>query len=280
LEGHASKAERSASRKFLVALARAFGGALIFSLPVFMTMEMWQLGFTAEPLRIALLVVLMVPVLVGLSHFCGFEPTFDWQDDVVDAFVAYAVAFVAGAGVLALFGEIQPETPWSEIAGKLSLQAVAGSVGALLAEGQFGRKDEAMEQEMENCSYGSELFLMLVGALFLAMNLAPTEEMILIAYKMGTVQGVLMIVMSLLVMHAFVYAVEFRGQESVPEGTPRWSLVLRYTIPGYAIALLMSLYLLWTFGRVDHTGLRDIAMATVVLAFPASIGAAAARLLI
>ncbi|MDB6151353.1 MAG: putative integral rane protein [Chthoniobacter sp.] len=245
-----------------------------------MTMEMWQLGFTTDPLRIALLVAVMIPVLVGLSHYCGFEPTFEWQDDVVDAFVAYAVAFVAAAVVLALFGELRPGMPWAEIAGKLSLQAVAGSVGALLAEGQLGIKDEQVESELENCSYHGELFLMLVGALFLALNVAPTEEMILIAYKMSAAQGLALAALSLLLMHAFVYAVEFRGQATAPEGTPRWSLFLRYTAPGYAIALIASLYLLWTFGRVDSTGREQVAMATVVLAFPASVGAAAARLMI
>jgi putative integral membrane protein (TIGR02587 family) len=245
-----------------------------------MTMEMWQLGFSADRLQIALLVVVMIPVLVGLSHYCGFEPTFDWRDDLVDAFVAYAVAFVAAGAVLALFGELKPGMQWDEIVGKLALQAVGGSVGALLAEGQFGARDAQAEAEVEHCSYGGELFLMLAGALFLALNVAPTEEMSLIAYKMGPAQGIGLVVFSLLVMHAFVYAVEFRGQASVPENTPQWSLLLRFTVPGYAIALLMSLYLLWTFGRLEGTALEHTTMATVVLAFPASIGAAAARLVI
>src|SRR5688572_22147811 len=109
--------QRSPGRKFAIALARAFGGALIFSLPVFMTMEMWQLGFSADRVRIAVLILVMIPVLTGLSHYCGFEPTFDWKDDLVDAFVAYAVAFVAGFVVLALFGELHWAMPSDEIFG-------------------------------------------------------------------------------------------------------------------------------------------------------------------
>lgn len=272
--------ERSPGRKFAIGLARAFGGALIFSLPLFMTMEMWDLGSSAEPLRIALLLIVMIPVLVGLSHYCGFEPTFDWKDDLVDAFVAYTVAFVTAFVALALFGELRPGMPWDEIVGKLALQSVAGSVGALLAEGQLGKEDEEVEEKMENCSHSGELFLMLVGALFLALNVAPTEEMFLIAYKMSAAQGIALAALSLMIMQAFVYAVEFSGQEDVPEGTSRWSLLLRFTVPGYAIALLASLYLLWTFGSIDDTSLQHATMTTVVLAFPASIGAAAARLLI
>jgi putative integral membrane protein (TIGR02587 family) len=277
---HARRPTGSPTRRFVIGLARAFGGALIFSMPIFMTMEMWQLGFAAERMRIAMLVVLMIPVLVGLSHYCGFEPTFDWQDDVVDAFVGYAVAFAASFLVLALFGEMRPGTPWDEVVGKLALQAVGGSIGALLAEGQFGTRDDHAEEEKENTSHAGELFLMLVGALFLALSVAPTEEMALIANKMGPAQAIALVLLSLVVMHAFVYAVGFRGQADVPEGTPRWSLFLRYTVPGYAIALLASVYLLWTFGRTDGAGLEHIVTTAVVLAFPASIGAAAARLLI
>jgi putative integral membrane protein (TIGR02587 family) len=275
-----SRQPRGATLRFAIALARAFAGALVFSLPLFMTMEMWQLGFTAEPLRIALLVVVMIPVLVALSHYCGFEPTFDWQDDLVDAFVAYAVAFVAAAVVLALFGELRPGTPWDEVVGKLALQAVGGSVGALLAEGQFGVRDEQAEMEKENCSYHGELFLMLAGAIFLALNVAATEEMALIADKTGPLQAIALVALSLAVMHAFVYALEFRGQATRLEGTPRGSLLLRFTIPGYTIALLASLYLLWTFGRLDGVALGPMVSTAVVLAFPASIGAAAARLII
>lgn len=264
----------------MIGLGRAFGGALIFSMPMFMTMELWQLGFAADPMRIALLVVLMVPVLVGLSHYCGFEPTFHWQVDVVDAFAGYAVAFAASFLILAIFGELQPGMPWDEVAGKLALQAVGGSIGALLAQGQFGTRDDHAEEEKENTAHAGELFLMLVGALFLALSVAPTEELALIANKMGPAQAIALAVLSLVVMHAFVYSVGFRGQADVPEGTPRWSLFLRHTVPGYAIALLASVYLLWTFGRTDGAGLEHIVTTAVVLAFPASIGAAAARLLI
>ena len=38
--------------------------------------------------------------------------------------------------------------------------------------------------------------------------------------------------------------------------------------------------MLWTFGRVDGLGLAPILTATIVLAFPAAIGAAAARLIL
>ncbi|HMO42629.1 MAG TPA: DUF2391 family protein, partial [Phenylobacterium sp.] len=70
------------NRDFLIGLARAFAGALIFSLPMLMTMEMWELGFYMSPARLALMLVLTLPILVGLSRFGGFRPTASLADDV------------------------------------------------------------------------------------------------------------------------------------------------------------------------------------------------------
>ena len=53
-----------------------------------------------------------------------------------------------------------------------------------------------------------------------------------------------------------------------------------YTVPGYAIALGVSLYVLWTFGRIDGDALATVAGSIVVLGFPAALGAAIARLVV
>jgi uncharacterized membrane protein len=51
-------------------------------------------------------------------------------------------------------------------------------------------------------------------------------------------------------------------------------------VVGYAVVLLVSVYVLWTFGRTEGLDGFETIRATVVLGFPASIGAAAARLLL
>ena len=49
---------------------------------------------------------------------------------------------------------------------------------------------------------------------------------------------------------------------------------------GYGIALLVSVYVLWTFGRLDGVGMGQVAMMTAVLGFPSALGAALARLVV
>ena len=275
-------------RSLLTGLARAFGGAVFFSLPLLMTMEMWWLGFYMDRLRLALFILLTFPLLVALNRFSGFKASFSWLEDVVDATVAYGVGFVASAAILLIFGVIETSMPLQEIAGKISLQAVPASIGAVLATSQLGGRngdgeDEAQQKEEQakrRAGYGTEVFLMGAGALFFAFNVAPTEEMVVIGFKMSYLQALGLALASLLMMHAFVYSVEFRGAPSAPEGTPWWSLFLRFTIVGYAMAVLISAYVLWTFGRYDGLTVQAMAQTAVVLAFPASLGASAARLVL
>ncbi len=271
-------AGRHPNRRFVTGLGRAFGGAILFSLPLMMTMEMWWLGFYMDRLRLALLVLASVPLLTALSYYSGFEDAFNLKDELVDGFVAYAVGFAASGVVLALFGLIVPGMSLDELVGKIALQAVPGAIGAVLATSQLGGNTK--DREDKQGSYPAELLIMLAGALFLALNVAPTEEMVLISYKMTEWHALALVAASLVVMHGFVYAVEFQGQEAIPEGTPQWQVFLRFTVVGYALALGASLYMLWTFGRTDGLGLNATVLATLVLGFPAAVGAAAARLIL
>jgi uncharacterized membrane protein len=105
----------------------------------------------------------------------------------------------------------------------------------MLGRKQLGAEPDtgAEEERKREAGYGGELFLMMAGALFLAFNVAPTEEMILIAFQM----------------------------------TPWHALAL-----GAASVALLH--------RTDAVALAQIAMMTVVLAIPAALGAAIARLVI
>ncbi|MYZ48951.1 TIGR02587 family membrane protein [Propylenella binzhouense] len=268
-------------RDFLVGLARAFAGAVIFALPMLMTMEMWFIGFYVEPLRLLLLLVLLVPLLTGLAYFSGFKQTSGLLEEVVDSFVAVAVAAIMSVVVLALFRIVTPDMPAREIVGKLALQIFAGSIGAMLAQDQMGgQSDMKDEQRKRRASYPAVLLMMAAGALFLGLNVAPTEEMVLLSYKMDPWRELALALLSIVSMHAFVFAVEFPGAPEVRPGTAFWSLFFRYTVVGYALVLAISWYLLWTFGRTDGTGYEEIASATIVLGFPCAIGAAAARLVL
>ena len=258
-------------------LGRAFGGALLFSLPLLMTMEMWWFGFVLTPVRLAVFLLTALPLLLGLAYYAGFSARHRGLGHaLLDTAVALAVGFLTAAVALTLFGVLEPGAPPRQIAGQLILQAVAGAMGALLAGRQLssGRDDVGDE---DDAPYAGELFLMVAGALFLALNMAPTEEMILIAYRMSAVHVAALMLVSLALMHAVVYLVGFAGQEE--QGKPLTAFV-HFTLAGYGLVLLTALYVLWLFGRTDGHGLAETVDAVVVLSFPGALGAAAARLLV
>lgn len=261
-------------------LARAFGGAIIFAFPLLMTMEMWSLGLTITPLRLAVFLALSLPLLFGLSYYAGFRVTYGWLDDVLDALAALAVGFATSAVLLTLFGVLTSGESADAIAGKLSLQAVPAAIGALLARRQLAAGDDdgaSAEEKNTRDTYGSELFLMVVGALFIAFNVAPTEEMILIAYQMTPLHALGLMAFSVCLLHVLVYSLGFAGQHSHDRQCVAF---LHFTVPGYLIALLVGLYAQWTFGHMDGQAGAQLAMTTAVLAFPGALGAGAARLLV
>lgn len=271
---------RSGTARAVRDFGRAAGGALVFSLPMLMTMELWWLGFYLDRARLLVLFITAMPLLVVLSHHVGFERTRGWRDDILDALIAAGIAAVVCTTLLVLFGTITFDTPPDEIVGKVAIQSVPASIGALLARSQFGHgaaDDEDVADEEE--PYGGELFLMGVGALFLGFNVAPTEEMMLISYQMSQWHALALVVLSLVLMHGFVFALGFAGGSEVSPDEPWWSPFVRLTLPGYVIALAISLYLLWLFARTDGLPVEGVVMAVVVLAFPSAIGAAAARLI-
>lgn len=269
-----------------IILGRAAGGSILFTLPMLMTMEMWWLGFYMDPLKLALMVVLTFPLLCGLAYYSGFELRLSLRGVIVDAFVAYAVGMITATTLLVVFAIIKLDMSLIEIVGKITLQTIPASMGAVLAASQMGGDQEKTNDEKENDelkkdpSYGGELFLMICGALFFAFNVAPTEEMIAIAYGMSAWHAFFLVLISLAVMHAFVYKVEFHGQEIHPEGYSWWAVFSRFTVAGYALALLVSLYCLWSFGRLVDENSAIAVSQMIVLGFPAAVGAAAARLIL
>lgn len=268
-------------RHYVRDLGRAFGGALLFILPLLMTMEMWAFGFAMDRGRLIVFMAAALPLLLGLAYYAGFSARRGLLNDLLDTFTALAVGFVTAGALLLLLGVLNVHTSPTDAVGQVAIQAIPGAIGALLARRQLSGGPEPEEGgsdgDEDQASYPGELFLMAVGALFLALNLAPTEEMILIGYKASPWHALAILVTSLALLHVVVFTAGFAGQE---EHNRPIAAFLHFTLPGYAIALGVSLFTLWAFGRTGGEGLAGIVNTTVVLGLPASVGAAAARLLV
>lgn len=275
---------RNTNREYAEGLGRAFVGAILFALPLFMTMEMWWFGFTIDRFRLALLLAVALPLLVGLCHVAGFERGANLGDDILDALAAFAVAVIAATLVLLLIGVITPSHPPDEIIGKIAVAAFPAAIGALLADKQLsdgdsdGGKDE--EAASRQRSYAGRLFIMMVGALFVALNVAPTEEMMVIAFQLSAWQAALLACVTLALLHSIFFAIEFPGRAARKGEASILSVLLRYSFPGYAVCVLSSAALLWIFGRLDGVSAFEAIEFVIVLSFPAAIGAGLAHFVV
>ena len=55
---------------------------------------------------------------------------------------------------------------------------------------------------------------------------------------------------------------------------------MRFTVAGFGVSLLISLYMLWSFARTDGLAFDQTVRAMLVLGFPAAVGAAAPRMIL
>ena len=263
-------------RAYVSDLGRAFAGALVFNIPLLMTMEMWEQGVVMGRWRLLLFILTGLPLLYGLAYYAGFSKRRGLVNDALDTAVALAVGFVTASLLLILFGVVEWDAPPHQALGMVALQAVPGAMGALLARRQLSG-DGGGDTDENSASYVGELFLMAGGALFFALNIAPTEEIVLIAYKASPAHILALIAVSILLLHLIVFKAGFAGQEEADRPAAAF---LHFTLPGYAIALGVSLFTLFLFGRADGHSVAGVVQTTIVLGFPAAIGAAAARLLV
>ncbi len=270
--------------RFFIDLGRANAGAVLFSFPLLMTMEMWWLGFSMSGYRFALFILLSMPLMFGLSYYDGFEDTQTFGDDVRETFIAYFVGFVIAALMLYLFGVITSGMSLDEIVGKISLLGVIAGIGAMFTQSLLGPNSgmaQSAEKHKRSLHYGGQLFLTAVGALFLSMSVAPTEEIMLISYQMSDWHILGLAVLTIGVMHRFIYAADQkRRKHEVVRESSGSSLFFRLTLVSYAIVLLISFYILWTFGSIDGMGLEERLKVIIVLGFPAAVGGGASRLII
>lgn len=264
-----------------IAYARGAGGGMMLALPLLMTMEMWWSGFHMSTWRLLLFFAVNFGILVVLEHYSGFRDEDTFVDELQDAVAALGIGLSIAALVLFALARISPGMPWREIVGKVVLQSIPASIGASIAVSQLGVRSEQHEERKERAGFWGTQGIALAGAVVFGFNVAPTEEPMVLGMTMHWWHVLLLLALSLLVVHALVYAVEFRGSHVVPEGRTLLGHFFSTSVVSYIVALSMAAYLLWTFGRIGgDTGLMTALHMTVVLGFVTSLGAASAKLIL
>lgn len=279
-------------KRSLQEYGRGIAGGLLFSMPLLYTMEVWWAGFTMEAWRLLIGTIAVFLLLLAYNRYAGVHYDASFSEVVIDSIEELGIGIVLSALILVLLGQIDTDMPAYEIMGKIIVEGLTVAIGVSVGTAQLGASDDGDEEGAEQHTtplgrnkdapdtqrFGGQLIVSLCGAVLFAANVAPTEEIIMIAFE-STPWRILGLAAFSIVMSALIlYYSGFRGAKSV--AAESWSSVPVGLVITYAIALIASAGILWFFGRFDGLTLGTAIRATVVLAVAASLGASAGRLLL
>lgn len=285
---------RRALHESLQEYGRGIAGGLLFSLPLLYTMEVWWHGFTAPPELLLIYLVITFGLLLGYNRYSGMHHDARFHEVAIDSVEEMGLGLLLAAGILYLLGQIEPGMSFDEILGKIVVEAMTIAIGISVGTAQLGSQESspnsrsamhgAREPQEANRPAGrpdawGQLILGFCGAILFAANVAPTEEIVVIAFKAssGRLLGVSLLSLTLCALVLFYSDFVASKRHVQAEGTFR---IAYGVVVSYALALTAAALMLGFFGRFAGQAWGIMLAETVVLAFPASLGASAGRLLI
>lgn len=255
---------------------RGVAGGVILGLPLIYTQEVWLHGASLQPTVILGMLAVSFGLNMALSRFVGFEPGRTHRP-LEDAVVGFGLSFGMAAILLFLLDRINLESPLQNSVGVIALTSIPTSLGFALgnalAPSDGGKGSEKM------AGGAGDLLAAAAGAVVLSLNIAPTEEPILLAYQLDFVRLGCIVLLSLGLSYLMVFYAEFGGVKARKESEGFAHGPFLETVLAYLVAFVVAGLLLTAFGELDQIDGAALA-EVVVLALPASMGSALGRLLV
>lgn len=264
---------------------RGIAGGLLFSLPMLYTMEMWWMGFIAGPMELIIYLCVGIFLLMMYNHYVGLSHDHSLQEGFVESLQEMGLGIVLTIFVLWITNRIASSMSLDEIIGKTVVESVTVAIGISVGKTQLGdssneRSDDTDQKTKKEPHLLRSVNIALCGAVLVASNVAPTEEIVAIALESPIRNLIMIALVSLSIGGAILYYIKFKGAKKwVVQPDTQWDIVFGIFIM-YAVAFVSSAFMLWFFGRFEGLSLYPIIAETIVLSFPASLGASAGRLLI
>ncbi|MEZ4409734.1 MAG: DUF2391 family protein [Polyangiales bacterium] len=270
--------------KSLREYGRGVVGWLIFSLPLLYTMEVWQAGMTFTSARLLAAVGGTFGLLLGYNRYAGLRRDANFAEVVIDSVEELGLGLVVALVTLWALGQLQGDTPATEVLGKVVVEGLTIAVGVSVGTAQLGGDDdrdtgEGSDGGDERPTFLGQTVIALCGAVLFGANVAPTDEIVRIAVESTPARLLALTALCLTVSTFILFYAAFAGADRfvVSEGRAR---VAVQAVMVSAVSFVASAALLWLFGRFDDQGGWACLAETVVLGAAASLGASAGRLLI
>lgn len=228
-------------------------------------------------------------MVLALAHVSGFRKDAGkhrFSSDLEQAVEALAVGAVGSLVVLVALARLGPGDPLDLWVRMVAFQTVPLSIGAalgnaFLADGGSRVGDGQGKPASAWQALAVDIAATAFGALFFSFNIAPTQEVALIASELGLAHLIALIGLSLGIGYAVVFAAEFVGIGGRREQLGPFQKPITETALSYVVSLGVAVAVLALLGRVElGDPIRDVVAQTIVLGLPATIGGAAGRLVV
>lgn len=262
---------------------RGLAGGLIFSLPLLYTMEVWWAGFIARPERVLIYLAAIFVLLLGYNNFAGMRRDATWTEVMIDSVEELGLGLLTSFVVLWILGRLDFHS-LDETLGQTVIEGGIVAIGFSIGTAQLGADDEGQhgrsgDDDEDAVGTASQVVIAFCGAVLFAANVAPTEEILLIAVEISDLRLIALALLSFAIGALILFFSEFRKSSRYSPTETHWQKFAGSVIT-YATALVASAAILWFFGRFDGVSAEIALSQIVVLGFPATLGASAGRLLL
>lgn len=293
-----------------------FGIPLIYTMEVWWIGSLVKPGKLMVALMITFAVVFFLNRTAGFRTIQNIRAI----DAVIDTIEAIAIGVICTTLMLILLREIDGNVSLKEIVGKILFESVPFTLGVALANqvlngdrylknGDRESKANPSPQKTaprlqsgshlkqtnikQNYSPGkptgngqlhatiSDIGATLIGAMVIAFNIAPTDEVTMIAAAVSSPWLLGIMATSLLISYGIVFESGFANQQKRIQQRGIFQRPLSETVITYLTAILTAIFMLWFFQRLSFDDSWQVWLEHgLILGLPATIGGAAGRLAI
>lgn len=272
------------ARTSLKEYARGITGGLLFSFPLLYTMEVWWAGFIAPPGALLIYLLVSFLLLISYNRYSGLRQDSSWRAVILDSVEEMGIGLILSLLILFILNRINAAMSIDEIMGKVVIEAMVVSIGVSIGTSQLGTgngggKVENPEANAHKDSKLAVVALAMCGGILVGGNVAPTQEVVVIAIESKPFNLLIMCLLSLVLSAIIVFFSDFKGSANINPENLTYHLLFD-TCLCYITALGVSAFVLWFFGRFENTGFNTCFAEVIVLGVLSSLGASAGRLLI
>ena len=273
-------------------------GGFLFGIPLLYTMEVWFIGSYVQPPILLGVFSITFIIIFLLNRIEGFRPQ---ESDTLPGAIAetvetLAIGIICATLMLLILKRIDFETPLTETLGKIIFEGIPFALGVTFSRSLISGDPEtdldarkSSKNTTDNQRTNSRKIVWkdtiadfsatLIGALFIAFSIAPTDEITVLAATADAWRLLIIMGASLFISYGIVFASNITNYQQRRQQQGLFQTPQSETVISYLISLIAGMLMLWFFQKIAFSDPWLIWLRySIILALPASIGGAAGRL--